>query len=236
MAGIRGLAARMLCSAARRVPAAMLLGLASVTPALGQAADRPSVRAGRLDGQEARPAIDGRVDEEVWSRAEPASSFTQQQPDEGQPASERTEVRILHDQGNVYIGIVCFDSEPDKIVVTQGRRDAELTDTDSVQVILDTFNDHQNAFLFGTNPLGLEHDGQIAAEGQAGACSVPASRRGSVPPAPSAASSSATTRTGTATGPCAPRSRSGAGRRRWRSPSRPCATTAGADRHLGHST
>jgi hypothetical protein len=149
--------------------AAGLLGLlASATLALGQGNGGSGLRAVYLEVEEAAPSIDGRVEEAVWSKVEPASQFTQQQPDEGQPSTERTEVRVLHDQKNIYIGIICFDSEPDKIVVTQGRRDAELTDTDSVQVILDTFNDHQNAFLFGTNPLGLEHDGQIAAEGQTG--------------------------------------------------------------------
>lgn len=153
--------------AATRVRAVLLSGLLSSTAmALGQTAERPSLRAVRLSDRAAAPTIDGRVDDAVWSEVEPASAFVQQQPDEGQPSTERTEVRVLHDQGTLYIGIVCFDSEPAKIVVTQGRRDAELNDTDSVQVILDTFNDHQNAFLFGTNPLGLEHDGQIAAEGQ----------------------------------------------------------------------
>ena len=150
-----------------RARAVLLVGLLSLaTIALGQSAERPSLRAVRLSGEATAPVIDGRVDDAVWAQVEPASHFIQQQPDEGQPATERTEVRVLHDARNIYIGIICFDSEPARIVVTQGRRDAELTDTDSVQVILDTFNDHQNAFLFGTNPLGLEHDGQIAAEGQ----------------------------------------------------------------------
>jgi hypothetical protein len=156
-------------SAAARAQLFLLLGFTSSAPlALGQSADRPSLRAGRIDAEETAPVVDGLVTEAIWSKVEPASAFIQQQPDEGQPSSERTEVRVLHDHRNLYIGIVCFDSEPDRIVVTQGRRDADLTDTDSVQIILDTFNDHQNAFLFGTNPLGLEHDGQIAAEGQAG--------------------------------------------------------------------
>ncbi len=116
-----------------------------------------------------RPVIDGRVDEEVWLRAEPMSDFTQQDPLEGQPATERTEVRVLYDRRYVYVGIICFDTEPDKILVTQSRRDAPLTDTDSVQIVFDTFNDNQNAFVFGTNPLGIEYDGQVAGEGRTGA-------------------------------------------------------------------
>jgi len=129
---------------------------------------RPVMRAGHLNGEGERPAVDGRVDETVWSYAEPATNFVQQQPDEGQPSTERTEVRVLYDGKNVYVGIVCFDSEPDKIVVTQGRRDADLTNSDSVQVVFDTFDDDQNGFLFGTNPVGIEYDGQIASEGQTG--------------------------------------------------------------------
>jgi hypothetical protein len=128
------------------------------------------LRAVKLEGD--APVIDGKVDDAAWERAEPASGFVQQQPDEGKPATERTEVRVLYDQRALYIAVVCFDKEPDKIVVTQGRRDADLTNTDSVQIILDTFDDDQNAFLFGTTPLGIEHDGQIAAEGNSGGTQV----------------------------------------------------------------
>ncbi|HET7294545.1 MAG TPA: DUF5916 domain-containing protein [Vicinamibacteria bacterium] len=162
------------------MPIPRIQGLAALLlaawPAAGQDG-RPSLRASRIE-EGAAPSVDGRVEDAVWAQAEAFTGFTQQQPDEGQPSSERTEVRVLHDRRNLYIGIVCFDTEPDKIVVTQGRRDADLADTDSVQVILDTFNDHQNAFLFGTNPLGLEHDGQIAAEGQAGGVLGPGQQTG----------------------------------------------------------
>jgi hypothetical protein len=115
-----------------------------------------------------RPEINGRVDEAIWNRAEPFRAFIQQWPDDGQPASERTEIRFLLDRENLYIGVICFDSEPDQIVVSQSRRDAELDDTDSIQILLDTFNDGQNAFVFGTNPFGIEFDAQIRGEGQSG--------------------------------------------------------------------
>jgi hypothetical protein len=68
----------------------------------------------------------------------------------------------------LYIGVICFDDEPENILVSQSRRDADLDDTDSIQILLDTFNDGQNAFVFGTNPFGIEYDGQVMAEGQAG--------------------------------------------------------------------
>ncbi len=127
----------------------------------------PTMTAGRtaVDGG---PVIDGRVDEEVWATAELFAAFVQQEPNEGQPASERTEIRFLIDQRNLYIAVICFDSEPDNILVSQSRRDADLADTDSIRVLLDTFNDGQNAFVFGTNPFGIEYDGQVMAEGQTG--------------------------------------------------------------------
>ena len=112
--------------------------------------------------------IDGRVDEAVWQGVEPFAAFIQQEPDEGRPASERTEIRFLLDRQNLYVAVICFDSEPDNLVVTESRRDADLGDTDSIQILLDTFDDGQNALVFGTNPFGIEYDGQVMAEGQTG--------------------------------------------------------------------
>ena len=115
--------------------------------------------------------IDGKVIDEAWLAVEPYSTFTQTDPIEGEPASERTEVRVLFDRVNLYIGVICFDSEPGKIVVSQSRRDADLTETDAIIIVVDTFNDNQNAFVFGTNPLGIEYDGQVSGEGQTSAVS-----------------------------------------------------------------
>ena len=145
--------------------------LAAATPpgaAAQQAASTiPQLTVGR-PLENARPVLDGRVDEPLWQQVPPFSAFVQQEPDEGAPATERTEVRFLLDRQTLYIAVICFDSSPDDIVVSQSRRDADLDDTDSIQVLLDTFNDGQNAFIFGTNPFGIEYDGQVMAEGQAG--------------------------------------------------------------------
>ena len=115
-----------------------------------------------------RPVIDGRVDEAVWAVAEPFSAFIQQEPNEGDPATERTEIRFLLDRQTLFVAVICFDSQPDNLVVTESRRDADLDDGDSIQILLDTFDDGQNAFVFGTNPFGIEYDGQVMAEGQTG--------------------------------------------------------------------
>ena len=62
--------------------------------------------------------------------------------------------------------MVCYDTEPDKLVVSDARRDATLDNTDSFLFILDTYHDGQNGFMFGTNPIGVEYDGQVDNEGQ----------------------------------------------------------------------
>ena len=145
----------------------LVLGVAAAAP--GQTTrpvEAPTFSAMRLPEDGAALRIDGKVDEPAWNAVQPYATFTQQDPDEGAPASERTEVRVLFDRSTLYIGVVCFDREPDKIIVSQARRDSPLTDTDGIILVLDTFNDRQNAFVFGTNPLGIEYDGQVAGEGQ----------------------------------------------------------------------
>ena len=154
------------CTHARLVAAT--LGLAgTLSSAAAQTPGLSHLTAGRLVG-EARPVVDGRVDEDAWSGVAPFTTFTQQEPNEGMPATERTEMRFVIDRSNLYIGVICFDSDPAGIVVSQSRRDADLTDTDSIQILLDTFNDGQNGFVFGTNPFAIEYDGQVMAEGQTG--------------------------------------------------------------------
>ncbi len=127
---------------------------------------KPSFPAVILPADAEPPVIDGRLTEAVWQRAEALASFTQQDPQEGEPATERTEVRLLFTATHVYVGVICFDRDPSAIIRTQSRRDGSLTDTDSIIIVFDTFNDSQNAFVFGTDPLGIEYDGQVAREGQ----------------------------------------------------------------------
>ncbi len=128
----------------------------------------PQLTVGRLTDGEG-PTIDGRVSENEWQLAEPYGDFIQQEPNEGQPATERTEVRFLIDSRNLYVAVICYDSAPAEIVVSESRRDASLADTDSIEILLDTFDDGQNAFVFGTNPFGIELDGQVMGEGQTSA-------------------------------------------------------------------
>jgi len=140
--------------------------LALAAPHASAAASDLAVSAVRIREGEPTPVIDGRVTEAAWTRVTPYGEFTQQDPDAGQPASQKTEVRILIDGANLYVGVICFDNDPAQIVFNQSRRDADLNETDSVQIILDTFHDRQNGFVFGTNPMGVQADGQVSGEGQ----------------------------------------------------------------------
>ena len=117
----------------------------------------------------ARPLLDGDVlGDPAWADVPAATGFRQTQPDEGAPATERTTVRVLFDEDTLYFGIVCYDRDPAGIVVSDSRRDSSLNNSDSIQVVLDTFRDQQSGFVFGTNPAGQEYDGQVSNEGQGG--------------------------------------------------------------------
>ena len=112
------------------------------------------------------PVIDGNVlDDPAWDAATPATGFEQTAPDEGEAASERTEIRIVYTLDTIYFGVVCYDRNPDDIIMADSRRDSSLRDSDSFQLILDTFDDQQNGFVFGTSPAGQEYDGQVINEG-----------------------------------------------------------------------
>jgi len=116
------------------------------------------------------PQIDGRVlDDPAWDGVIPASGFWQVQPDEGQAATQKTEVFIGFLDDALYIGMVAYDDKPDAIIVTDSRRDSGLDETDSFRVIIDGLLDRQNGYIFGTNPAGLEYDAQVVKEGVTGA-------------------------------------------------------------------
>lgn len=114
----------------------------------------------------APPTIDGLLTDDVWLRATPIGPLTQVVPTEGAEPSERTEVRILYDPDYLYIGIRCFDSEPDKIITTTRLRDAFLRSDDRVELVLDTFLDHRNAFFFQMNAGGSKGDALITNNGR----------------------------------------------------------------------
>ncbi|MFZ1750055.1 MAG: DUF5916 domain-containing protein [Saprospiraceae bacterium] len=126
--------------------------------------NRPTLDARLLS---ADPIIEGRViGDPIWDAIEPIETMTQIKPHVGKPATENTSIRVAYTSKVFYVAVVCYDSDPKKIVVSDSRRDADLTDDDSFLFIVDTYNDTQNGFLFGTNADGMEYDAQIDNEGK----------------------------------------------------------------------
>jgi hypothetical protein len=105
-----------------------------------------------------RIALDGLLDEGVWTRAVPATNFIQIDPDNGQPATEQTEVRFVYDADILYMGVTLFDSEPDRLIHYQMGRDGFLPSDDKLQWAIDTFNDGRTAYWWEMNPAGSMAD------------------------------------------------------------------------------
>jgi hypothetical protein len=124
-------------------------------------ADRPVARAVAAEG---RVALDGRLDEPAWSRATPVTTFTQLDPEEGRPASERTEVRIVYDGEALYVGARMHDSQ--RPVSRLVRRDSYVLDSDWFSVALDSYHDHLSSFRFSVNPDGVRRDEVFSSSGR----------------------------------------------------------------------
>jgi hypothetical protein len=120
------------------------------------AADVVTVRAVRLS---APLTIDGALDEDAYASVEPISDFIQQEPKEGAPATEKTEVWIFFDDRNFYVAARCWDSHPEREVANELRRDnGNILGNENFTFVLDTLHDRRNGFLFQTNPLGALRD------------------------------------------------------------------------------
>ncbi|HEX5872509.1 MAG TPA: DUF5916 domain-containing protein, partial [Longimicrobium sp.] len=142
--------------------AALALFPAAVTAQPGPHAghDTPVVRASQAAGP---VAVDGRLDDPAWAAATPVSSFTQVDPDEGQPVSEATEARVLYDDVALYVGVRLADRG--RISTRLGRRDMGRGDSDWVGVAIDSYHDHQTAFAFEANPSGVRRDATRSDQG-----------------------------------------------------------------------
>ncbi len=134
------------------------------TPASAYSRIRPQTRASSVN---TKPILDGDiVNDPLWKTIVPISNFIQTQPNLGQQSTELTEVRVAYDKENFYLSAMCYDKTPDRIIISDSRRDGALDNTDAFLFILDTYKDGQNGFVFGTNPAGIEYDAQIDNEGQ----------------------------------------------------------------------
>ncbi len=134
-------------------------------PAPQQIADT-AVRTAAVTATSDQIVIDGSLDEAAWRQAPTIGNLVQRIPTAGAEPDEKTEVRLLHDQDNIYVGVMCYDSEPNRILASQMARDAALTSDDRISILFDTFHDQSNAFYFTTNPNGALVDGLVFANGE----------------------------------------------------------------------
>ncbi|HEX2211466.1 MAG TPA: DUF5916 domain-containing protein [Longimicrobium sp.] len=144
----------------RRRTALLLAALACTAPAAAQdgahgTAPTPSVRA----VERTTPIVlDGRLDEAVWQTPQPATDFRQWEPHEGQPATQRTEVRLAYDAEALYVGARMFDTEGARGVRTRLARRDQGTESDHVEITFDTYHDHNGRTVFIINPSGVKYD------------------------------------------------------------------------------
>ena len=127
----------------------------------GGSVGRPSVEATPIDRA---PKLDGTLNDPLWQLATSITDFRQREPDEGQPATEKTEVRILYTRHAVYFGIHCYDSAPSRIVATELRRDVSQDLDDHFEVLIDSNRNRRGAYVFEVNPLGTQNDGLVVEE------------------------------------------------------------------------
>jgi Domain of unknown function (DUF5916)/Carbohydrate family 9 binding domain-like len=120
-----------------------------------------SAEAARIDNA---PKLDGTLDDPLWQSAKLIMDFHQREPHEGEPATEKTEVRILYTRRAVYFGIHCFDSQPSRIIATELRRDVSQDLDDHFEILIDSNHDRRGAYVFQVNPLGTQVDGLIVEE------------------------------------------------------------------------
>lgn len=110
------------------------------------------------------PRMDGTLDDPIWKSAPPMGDFRQREPLETVPATEKTEVHILYDGRHIYLGVHCYDSEPQQIVATQLRQDLSQDLDDNFAVMIDPTMSRRNGYIFQVNPLGTQRDGAVIEE------------------------------------------------------------------------
>ncbi len=172
----------------------LLAGLTALLPAAaagqdaGAASDDRTLRALSLEetgpatdgdgsgGAEPAVRVDGRLAEAAWEQASAATDFRQREPDEGDPATEGTEVRVAYGTDALYVAIRARDSRAEEVIARTLERDRIMRDTpfgslrfrgdDAVAILFDTFHDHRNGIVFATNPNGAQFDALVTDQGQ----------------------------------------------------------------------
>ncbi|MGC9954797.1 MAG: carbohydrate binding family 9 domain-containing protein [Rhizomicrobium sp.] len=133
---------------------------AQTPPARNFATYRPTAKVMRIEAAQA-PAIDGDLSDPVWDKAQAIDEFYQLEPAEGAPGSERTVVRILYDENNLYFAVMAYDDQPNRITARIKQRDGSIDSDDIIRIYLDPDMTRRNAYIFEVNPLGARREGLI---------------------------------------------------------------------------
>src|SRR5688572_15741662 len=149
-----------------RMAAVGVLIAIAVLPAPLAAQDLPSRDAPTVRAVRGTIRVDGRLDDLVYGMIGAIESFVQQEPDEGKPATERTEAWVFFDDDMIYVAARCWESRRERRVANEMRRDTnQLRQNDTFAVLFDTFHDRRNGYLFTANAIGGMGDSQITDEG-----------------------------------------------------------------------
>ena len=144
---------------------AAIVPVAFTTPVLAQTVSRLEPDVPEKAGKELRalrvitaaPRIDGRLDDDVWREAESIRDLVQIEPANMEPATERTRVQIAYDDRYIYVAVRCFARDASTIAAGLGRRDS-FPQSDRIMIEFDPRHDHQTAYIFQTNPSGVQGD------------------------------------------------------------------------------
>lgn len=153
-----------------------LRALAALLIAANVSADQPTdeasapssiaVRSYAIMRIETPPVIDGMLDDEVWQLAPPVNNFRQVIPAANADPSERTEMRMLYDHNNLYIGIRCYDSQPGRMVAAQMQRDANVGTDDHITIVIDPFDRARAGFEFQVSAAGGKREGLLETDAE----------------------------------------------------------------------
>lgn len=132
-------------------------------PSVFMAQEKVELKVGTLNG---KLNLDGKLDEQDWQNAPFTDALRTTVPIEKGKPTFKTEVRVIANQKTVYIGITCFDDEPEKIVRFSKLRDANLEVEDHIRIILDPALDGQSGYIFGVNAYGARYDALVSRRGE----------------------------------------------------------------------
>ena len=139
------------------VLALILIPITSLRAHEVPAPDNKEVIAIRLASNQ-KVTLDGRLDDAIWRIAKPATNFIQRELHFGEPATQETEVRFCYDEENLYVGIRCFDDQPESILKPMGRSESDMNSGDILNLFIDSRHDHRTGYRISVNPSSMRGD------------------------------------------------------------------------------